>query len=66
MAQKQSRPVQYYEIELDERISFSHAASWGSDTYIPMNLEINSDGSKVTYIEQITEDPVRDSKFQPV
>ena len=65
MAQKQARPVQYYEIELDERISFSHAASWGSDTYIPMNLEINSDGSKVTYIEQITEDPVRDSKFQP-
>ena len=65
MAQKQARPVQYYELELDERASFSHSASWGSDSYLPMNMEITSEGTRVTYIEQITEDPARDSKFQP-
>lgn len=65
MARKQARPVQYYEIELDGRVFMSHSASWGSENYLPMNVEINSDGTKVTYIEQITEEPLRDSKFQP-
>ena len=65
VARKQARPVQYYELELTGRVFMSHSASWGSDTYLPMNVEINSDGTKVTYIEQITEEPIRDSKFQP-
>lgn len=65
LAQKQSIPQQYYELDIDERVTLGHTATWGSTNYTPINIEVNSDGTRVTYVEQITQDPARDSKFQP-
>lgn len=65
LMKKNSRPTQYYEMEIDARVPMSHTLTWESQNYTPINVEINSDGSKVTYVEQIEEDPQRDGKFQP-
>jgi hypothetical protein len=66
LAQKQSIPQQYYELDLDERVTLGHTATWGGQNYTPINIEVGTDGTRVTYVEQLTEDPQRDSKFQPV
>ena len=65
LAQKQSIPQQYYELDLDERVTLGHTATWGGQNYTPINIEVGTDGTRVTYVEQLTEDPQRDSKFQP-
>jgi hypothetical protein len=65
LMKKNARPTQYYEMEIDARVPMSHTLTWESQNYTPINVEINSDGSKVTYVEQIEENPQRDGKFQP-
>ena len=48
-AKSQYRPGQYYEISLDQSLTYNHLLSWGSDEYTPVNLTLTEKDSTVTY-----------------
>lgn len=49
LAMQRGQPQEYYELDIHGTSRMTHMLQWGSDQYLPINLEYTWDTSRVTY-----------------
>jgi hypothetical protein len=57
LMQKQTRPLEYYEVSLNDPTQYFHRFYWGSKYYRPINLTYTHDGANITLLEMHTGTP---------